>query len=72
MLNYIKYENDSNKKYILLLHCICANMHIFDKQLSYFKKEYNVILVDLPFHGGSKYYNDKLNFKKISEEIINI
>lgn len=72
MLNYIKYEKDSNRKYILLIHCFCANMHIFDKQLEYFKKEYNVILIDLPFHGGSKYYEKKLNYEIITNEIIGI
>ena len=66
MLNYIKYGNDKSKKYVVLIHSLCTNMHVFDKQLEYFKKDYNVILIDLPYHSGSCYYNKKLNFKVIS------
>lgn len=72
MLNYKLYFNSSSNNYILLLHCICGNMDVFKNQLDNFKKLYNVILVDLPYHGNSKQYNKDLTFYNISNDIISI
>lgn len=72
MLNYKIYLNKSSNKYILLLHCICGDMTVFDKQVEYLKNEFNVLLIDLPYHGKSKEYNKELNFYNISKDIIHV
>ncbi len=72
MLNYKIFLNNSSKKYILLLHCICGDMNIFKIQINELKKRYNVILIDLPYHGNSTKYTKELNFFNISNDIISI
>jgi len=69
---YYKVINNNKDKWILLLHCICSNMHIFDSYIDKLSKEYNILLIDLPGHGKSKEYNDKISFKEVSLKIVNI
>lgn len=50
---YFKIINNNKEKWILLLHCICSNMHIFDDYVEDLSTKYNIILMDLSGHGKS-------------------
>lgn len=50
---HYKIINNQKKEWILLIHSICANMHIFDDYINQLAYKYNIILVDLPGHGKS-------------------
>ena len=64
---------DNNKeKWIVLLHCICSNMHVFDTCIDELSKKHNILLIDLPGHGQSREYKGKIDFKEVSAEIVKI
>lgn len=67
---YYNVKYNGKKKWILLLHCICSNMHIFDGYIEEVSKKYNIVLVDLPGHGLSKDSKINIDFKEVAEEII--
>ncbi len=69
---YYKVIDNNKKKWILLLHCICANMHIFDTYLDELSKKYNILLVDLPGHGKSRTIQSNIEFQGIVKEIFEI
>lgn len=46
---YNIYNN--KQKWIVLIHCVCGNEHIFDKQMDFLNERYNVIIVRLSGHG---------------------
>lgn len=49
---------DETKKTLFFLHGLTANHTMFEKQVEYFKAEYNVIVWDAPAHGKSRPYTD--------------
>ena len=52
-------ENWSEQKETLLfLHGLTANHTMFEKQIAFFKSEYNIIVWDAPGHGKSRLYED--------------
>lgn len=67
------YKTIDNKKedWILLIHCICSNMSIFENEIKNLSEKYNVLLVDLPGHGNSKGYVD-FDFDSVTNEITKI
>lgn len=69
---YYKVINNNKEKWIVLLHCICANMHIFDNHIKQLNEKYNVLLIDLPGHGKSKDYEGKIGFEEVAYEITKI
>lgn len=43
---------DNNKeKWIVLIHCVCGNEHIFDLQMETLNNRYNIIVIRLDGHG---------------------
>lgn len=68
---YYKVINNSKDKWILLIHCICSNMHIFDSYIKELSLTYNILLLDLPGHGKSSEIK-KFSLKEVVEEIIKI
>lgn len=63
MLDYHYYpaESGPTNENIILLHGIGGNSNIFYKQIDEFKKEFNVVAMDLPGHGKSP---DVMNYKE--------
>lgn len=68
---YYKIVSNNKEKWILLLHCICSNMHIFDDYIEDLSKEYNIILVDLPGHGKSN-DTEQFDLKSVVSELVRI
>lgn len=43
--------NNRKDKWIVLIHCVCGNEHVFDFQMEELNKRYNIIIVRLEGHG---------------------
>lgn len=68
---YYKIINKKKKEWILLLHSICSNMHIFDDYITKLSSKYNILLIDLPGHGKSNL--DKVsNLQDVVNDIVEI
>lgn len=76
MLHYSTYIIDDSVEWVTFIHGAGGSSSIWYKQLRDFKKEYNVLLIDLRGHGKSKnkiyeqlrYYT----FDVISDEVIEV
>lgn len=69
---YYEIKDNNKNEWIVLLHCICANMHIFDTYIDKLSEKYNILSIDLPGHGESKEYSGKVEFKEVANEIFKI
>jgi pimeloyl-ACP methyl ester carboxylesterase len=76
MLNYTIYKNSDTSKWVTFVHGAGGSSSIWFRQIRAFKKEYNVLMLDLPGHGASKsLLNEKIKdytFKDITNEIIKV
>ena len=76
MLHYSTFILDESAEWITFVHGAGGSSSIWYKQLRDFKKEYNVLLVDLRGHGKSKSpIYEKLksySFDVISDEVIEV
>lgn len=70
MLNYI-IHNTGDKKWVVFIHGIGGNTLTWNNQIEDFKQKYNLLLINLPWHGDSK-IKDKISKNVISEEIKNV
>lgn len=55
---WISKDWDSSRRTIFFLHGLTASHQLFNKQVTYFKKDYNVISWDAPAHGASRPFKD--------------
>lgn len=55
---YWHTEIDAKKQTLFFLHGLTANHTMFEKQVEYFKDNYNLIVWDAPMHGKSRPYAD--------------
>lgn len=62
-----KYFKDENSKWLVLLHGFAGSIKMWRKQTEKLKKEYNLLIIDLPGHGKSKAYLHENNFKSFTE-----
>lgn len=76
VLNYKIYTaTNPSDEWVVFLHGIGGGSNIWVRQIKEFKKHYNLLLIDLPGHGDSKFgLNDmpEHSFPKISEEVLNV
>jgi pimeloyl-ACP methyl ester carboxylesterase len=76
MLYYTTYLHPSNTQWVTFVHGAGGSSAIWYKQIKAFKKEFNVLLIDLRGHGKSKepiYKKIKrYTFDSISDEIIHV
>ena len=76
MLHYITYKKDTNADWVTFIHGAGGSSSIWYRQLRSFRKEYNVLLVDLRGHGQSKlpvYERMKqYTFDVIGDEVIDV
>ncbi len=54
MLSYSVYKNKSSIKWVTFIHGAGGSSSIWFRQIRAFKKEFNVLLIDLSGHGKSK------------------
>lgn len=60
---------NGHDQWILFLHAAFVDHHMFDAQVEYFRKEYNVMTVDIIGHGGSIHAKKGDSIKKMSQWI---
>jgi len=75
MIYYEKLVNNNTNEWVTFIHGAGGSSSIWFKQVEDFKKQFNVILLDLRGHGKSKnsHVNVKeYNFKSISEDILKV
>ncbi|MFO0495408.1 MAG: alpha/beta fold hydrolase [Flavobacteriia bacterium] len=76
MLHFSKYEHPTSKEWVTFIHGAGGSSAIWYQQVKSFKKEFNVLLVDLRGHGKSKKpLNEKFkrySFDTIGDDIIEV
>ena len=78
MLHHIIYKHaDPNAKWIVFIHGAGGSSTIWFKQINAFRKEYNLLLIDLRGHGRTK-VDDEVNkqlvysFPSIAQEVYDV
>lgn len=61
-------KNKFSSNTIFFIHGLTADHTLFEKQIEFFTKEYNVITIDMPLHGLSRPYVN-FSFHNTSEDI---
>jgi pimeloyl-ACP methyl ester carboxylesterase len=77
MLYYSTYLFNKNKPWVTFVHGAGGSSSIWFKQIRDFKKEFNVLLLDLRGHGNSKpklkdSFNPDYTFDSITQDIIEV
>lgn len=77
MLYYKEYKNSEHRNWVVFVHGAGGSSSIWFSQIKYFKKHFNVLLVDLRGHGKSKdllqkYYEESYSFESISLDVIEV
>jgi len=70
----IHYETAGNEEApaLIFLHGNGEDLHIFDRQISYFSSYYRTIAVDTRGHGKSSRGSKPLNFHTFADDLINL
>lgn len=68
-LNHKIIKNNEHNEWLVFLHGLGGNHNIFYKQVEYFSKEFNLLLIDLPGHGESMGTFGKETLTKSIEKI---
>lgn len=68
---WISFSEKSEAKTIVFTHGLTASHEMFDKQVEFFKKDFNIILWDVPMHGMSRPYKD-FSYENTARELFNI
>ena len=74
LLNYYTYLHTSSKNWVTFVHGAGGSSSIWFKQVRAFKKQFNVLILDLRGHGDSKpslkdTFNPKYTFDAITDDI---
>ncbi|MGB2152955.1 MAG: alpha/beta fold hydrolase, partial [Flavobacteriaceae bacterium] len=77
MLNYYTYLHTSSKNWVTFVHGAGGSSSIWFKQVRAFKKQFNVLILDLRGHGDSKpslkdTFNPKYTFDAITDDIVEV
>ena len=77
MLNYALYKNENSKQWVTFIHGAGGSSSIWFKQIRDFKKHYNVLLLDLRGHGGSKKqiktsFQKKYTFEFLANDVLEV
>ena len=77
MLNYTTYKHKTSKKWVTFIHGAGGSSSIWFKQVRAFRSEFNILLIDLRGHGGSKHsfkdvYDKKYTFNFLTEDIVQV
>lgn len=71
VIYWISKDWNRGKKTIFFLHGLTADHTMFEKQVEFFQKDYNVICWDAPAHGKSRSYSE-FTYPNAIEELRNI
>jgi pimeloyl-ACP methyl ester carboxylesterase len=77
VINYTIYKNENSTQWVTFVHGAGGSSSIWFKQIRDFKKEYNVLLLDLRGHGDSKpsirtAFKQEYTFKAIANDILEV
>ncbi len=77
MINYTIYENKNSDQWVTFVHGAGGSSSIWFKQIRDFKKQYNVLLLDLRGHGDSKTtlktaFKQKYTFSALANDILEV
>ncbi|WP_281337276.1 alpha/beta fold hydrolase [Flavobacterium eburneipallidum] len=77
MINFTLYENQNSNQWVTFVHGAGGSSSIWFKQIRDFKKDYNVLLLDLRGHGNSKpslkkAFQKKYTFESIAKDVIEV
>lgn len=77
MLNHYIYLNEHTTKWVSFVHGAGGSSSIWFRQIRAFKKEFNVLILDLRGHGNSKptikdTFNNEYTFNAITQDIIEV
>jgi pimeloyl-ACP methyl ester carboxylesterase len=77
VINYTIYENENSEQWVTFVHGAGGSSSIWFKQIRDFKKEYNVLLLDLRGHGDSKpsiitAFKQEYTFKALANDILEV
>jgi len=75
VLRYRRIEKDPDSEWVVFLHGIGGGSSIWFKQIKDFREYFNILLVDLPGHGGSDYGlidMEDTSFYQIAREVLKV
>jgi pimeloyl-ACP methyl ester carboxylesterase len=77
MLHYSVYRNKNKSRWITFIHGAGGSSSIWFKQIRYFSKYFNLLLIDLRGHGNSKSlvinpFQPKYTFDVVTQDIIEV
>jgi pimeloyl-ACP methyl ester carboxylesterase len=77
LLNYYSYPHTTSKKWVTFVHGAGGSSSIWFKQVRDFKKQFNVLILDLRGHGNSKpklkdTFKAKYTFDSITADIVEV
>jgi len=77
LLNYYLYPHKKSKEWVTFVHGAGGSSSIWFKQVRDFKKQFNVLILDLRGHGNSKpklkdSFNPKYTFDSITNDIVEV
>ncbi|SHG37316.1 Pimeloyl-ACP methyl ester carboxylesterase [Flavobacterium fluvii] len=77
LINYIIYKNENSDQWVTFVHGAGGSSSIWFKQIRDFKKQYNVLLLDLRGHGNSKIqikkaFQKKYTFESIANDVLEV
>ncbi|MCU7694033.1 alpha/beta fold hydrolase [Haoranjiania flava] len=77
MLSYTVFRNENTTKWVTFIHGAGGSSSIWFRQIKAFKKEFNVLLVDLRGHGNSKnpsklQLKQKYTFDVVTNDIVKV
>ncbi|SHG95434.1 Pimeloyl-ACP methyl ester carboxylesterase [Flavobacterium micromati] len=77
VINYTIYENKNTNQWVTFVHGAGGSSSIWFKQIRDFKKQYNVLLLDLRGHGESKTtlktaFRQKYTFSALANDILEV
>ena len=77
MLHHTTYRHSNSSQWVTFIHGAGGSSTIWYKQIREFKKQYNVLLLDLRGHGESRgqifdAFNQKYTFEQIANDVIEV
>lgn len=77
MINFTVYENKTSDQWVTFVHGAGGSSSIWFRQIRDFKKQYNVLLLDLRGHGDSKTpiktaIKNKYTFSALADDILEV
>ncbi|ERJ13118.1 alpha/beta fold hydrolase [Haloplasma contractile] len=74
MLHYSVYKNEHSNEWVTLIHGAGGSSIIWYKQIKTYRKDFNVLCIDLRGHGGSEKVGWKKGdtFVQVSEDVVEV